>query len=186
MSRIMEGSFSGLNPTASVSFIGNHDTQKLQALESSVENWFRPIAYAIILLSQHGYPCVFYPDLFGAKYTDTNENGEEVTVEMPKVEILPKLLEARQKYAYGSQINYFDHPNCIAFIRTGTLENEGCVVIISNSEEGYKEMNLGIENAGAELTDFLQHRSHKVILDEQGKGTFYVNPGSVSVWVRSS
>ena len=66
------------------------------------------------------------------------------------------------------------------------MKNEGCVVIISNSEEGYKEMNLGIENAGAELTDFLQHRSHKVILDEQGKGTFYVNPGSVSVWVRSS
>ncbi|WP_445430778.1 alpha-amylase [Chryseobacterium indoltheticum] len=185
LSKILEGSFLAQNPVSSVSFAGNHDTQKLQALESTVEDWFRPIAYTIILLSEKGYPCVFYPDLFGAEYTDKNGHGEVVRITMPKIEVLPKLLEARLKFAYGEQINYFDHPNCIAWIRTGNEANPGCVVIISNSEEGYKEINLGKENAGKIFIDFLELRKDEVVLDEHGKGVFYVNPGSASVWVKS-
>lgn len=104
---------------------------------------------------------------------------------MPKIEVLPKLLEARLKFASGEQINYFDHPNCIAWIRTGNEANPGCVVIISNSEEGYKEINLGKENAGKIFIDFLELRKDEVVLDEHGKGVFWVNPGSASVWVKS-
>ena len=185
LSNILQGSFLEQNPMSSVSFVGNHDTQKLQALESTVEDWFRPIAYAIILLSEKGYPCVFYPDLFGAEYTDKNEKNEEVKITMPKIGVLPKLLEARQKFAYGEQINYFDHSNCIAWIRKGDEDNPGCVVIISNSEEGYKEVVLGKENAGLRFIDFLKLRKDEVVLDENGKGIFWVNPGSASVWVVS-
>jgi len=185
LSSILNDTILNNEPALAVSFVGNHDTQRLQALESAVEDWFRPIAYAIILMSEKGYPCVFYPDLFGAEYMDKNGNNEEVKITMPKIEILPKLLEARQKYAYGEQINYFDHPNCIAWIRKGTEDNPGCVVIISNSEEGYKEMDLGNENSGLKFIDFLGIRKDKVILDEHGKGKFKVNPGSVSIWVKS-
>ncbi len=146
-----------------------------------MENWFRPIAYAIVLLSENAYPCVFYPDLFGAKYIDKNKDGEDEKVVMPKVDILPKLMKAREKFAYGEQINYLDHPSCIAWIRTGDGNHEGCVVIISNSDEGYKEMDLGKNNALAKFSDFLNFRDEIVELDENGKGTFWVNPASVSV-----
>ena len=33
-----------------------------QALESFIESWFKPSAYAIILLRNAGYPCIFYGD----------------------------------------------------------------------------------------------------------------------------
>lgn len=185
LSKILKGTFLDCNPECSVSFVGNHDTQKLQALESTVEDWFRPMAYAIILLSENAYPCVFYPDLFGAEYIDKNADGIDEKIVMSKVEILPLLMQARRKFAYGEQVNYFDHPNCIAWIRKGNENHNGCVVLISNSEEGYKEMDLGKENASAKFTDFLGFRKEIIELDEDGKGTFWVNAASVSVWIKN-
>lgn len=183
LSTILKGSFLEKKPVFSVSFVENHDTQQLQALESAVQSWFKPIAYAIILLSEEAYPCVFYPDLFGAEYTDVKD-GEEIHIVMPKLEMLPQLLKARQCFAHGEQVNYFDHPNCIAWLRKGTSEHPGCIVIISNSEEGYKEIKLGTEYANATYTDFLEQRKELVKTDGNGKAVFHVNPASVSVWVK--
>ncbi|HGJ1783414.1 TPA: alpha-amylase, partial [Streptococcus pneumoniae] len=39
-----------LKPDKAVTFVDNHDTQRGQALESTVEEWFKPAAYALILL----------------------------------------------------------------------------------------------------------------------------------------
>ena len=36
-----------------------------QALQSFIEDWFKQAAYAIILLRDTGYPCVFYGDYYG-------------------------------------------------------------------------------------------------------------------------
>ena len=184
LSQILKGSFLEKKPVFSVSFVENHDTQQLQSLESAVQDWFKPLAYAIILLTEEAYPCVFYPDLFGAEYKDVRDN-EEVKIVMPKVEILPQLLQARQQFAFGEQINYFDHSNCIAWVRKGDDEHSGCVVIISNSEEGYKDIDLGKENANSKFTDFLKQRNEEIITDENGKATFFVNSASVSIWVKS-
>ncbi|SEM34949.1 alpha-amylase [Chryseobacterium taichungense] len=183
LSQILKGSFLDQKPVFSVSFVENHDTQKLQALESAVKNWFKPLAYAIILLSEDAYPCIFYPDLFGAEYTDTVDN-KDVKINMPKIELLPKLLEARQHFAVGEQIRYFDHPNCIAWIRKGNDDVFGCVTIISNSDEGFKEISLGKENANSTFKDFLNQRQEEIKTDEDGKAIFRVNPCSVSVWVK--
>lgn len=171
-------------PLFSVSFVENHDTQKLQALESTVLDWFKPIAYAIILLSKDAYPCIFYPDLFGAEYTDLVD-GKEVSITMPKIEALPKLLIARQNFADVEQVNYFDDPNCIAWVRTGANGKSGCVTIISNSEESVKEIDLGKENAHSKFIDFLEHRTEEITADENGKAVFSVNACSVSVWVKA-
>jgi len=184
LSRILEGSFLQERPVFSVSFVENHDTQKLQALESTVLDWFKPLAYAIILLSEDAYPCIFYPDLFGAEYTDTVD-GKEVHIVMPKIEALPKLLLARQQFATGEQITYFDHPNCIAWVRKGTGQKFGCVTVISNGDEGFKEIDLGKENADVKFKDFLGHRKEEITTDENGKVVFYADPGSVSVWVKA-
>ncbi|MEA1848546.1 alpha-amylase [Chryseobacterium sp. MHB01] len=183
LSRILEGSLLEEKPVFSVSFVENHDTQKLQALESTVRDWFKPIAYAIILLSEDAYPCIFYPDLFGAEYTDLVD-GKEINVTMPKIEALPKLLIARQKFAIGEQIRYFDHPDCIAWVRKGTDEKFGCVTIISNGDEGFKEIDLGQENANSKFKDFLGHRTEVITTDEAGKAVFSVNGCSVSVWIK--
>ncbi|MFP3834575.1 alpha-amylase [Chryseobacterium oleae] len=183
LSHILKGSFLEKKPVFSVSFVENHDTQKLQALESTVKDWFKPAAYAIILLMEAAYPCVFYPDLFGAEYKDIRE-GEEIKVIMPKVHILPKLLEARQKFAHGEQINYFNHPNCIAWVRKGNAEHSGCIVVISNSEEGYKDIDLGKENAYSVYKDFTEQREDKIKADGNGQARFTVNSQSVSVWIK--
>lgn len=45
----------------------NHDTQPYQALEAPIEPFFKPLAYALILLRYDGYPCLFYGDLYGIK-----------------------------------------------------------------------------------------------------------------------
>ena len=45
----------------------NHDTQPYQALEAPIEPFFKPLAYALILLRDSGYPCIFYGDLYGIK-----------------------------------------------------------------------------------------------------------------------
>ncbi|GAB0157797.1 alpha-amylase [Chryseobacterium sp. Alg-005] len=183
LTKILENTFLKDNPLFSVSFVENHDTQQFQSLESAVGDWFKPMAYAIILLSKEAYPCVFYPDLYGAEYTEIQDD-KEVNVTIPKVETLPALLQVRQQFAYGEQIDYFDHSNCIAWVRTGDHEHSGCVVVISNSEEGYKEIELGAEHAHAQYTDFLHQRSDTVTLDENGKGVFLVNSKSVSVWTK--
>ncbi|MGG1922710.1 alpha amylase C-terminal domain-containing protein [Chryseobacterium sp. NRRL B-14798] len=103
---------------------------------------------------------------------------------MPKVEELPGLLEARKLFAYGKQTDYFDHPNCVAFVRKGDEKHAGCIVIMSNSEEGYKEIELGKEHADSVYTDFLKNRHEEIYTDKDGKAVFTVNSGSVSIWVK--
>jgi alpha-amylase len=127
-----------MEPMSSVSFVENHDTQKLQALESAVKDWFKPIAYTIILMSENAYPCVFYPDLFGVEYVEIQDN-KEIKIVMPKVSILTRLLEARKRFAYGEQISYFDHPDH-SVAQEGDEVHQKCIVMISNNEEGNKEM----------------------------------------------
>jgi len=184
LSQILKGSFVEKKPLYSVSFVENHDTQPLQALESPVQTWFKPIAYAIILLLEEGYPCVFYPDLFGAEYTDTKD-GESVRIVLPKIEVLPKLLKARQQFAFGEQITYFDEPNCIAWVRNGNDEKSGCVVVVSNDKDASKEIRLGKDKAHLSFKDFLNNRNEVITTDENGKAKFPVNAKSVSVWVRA-
>ncbi len=53
------------HPLNAVTFVDNHDSQPHQSLESWVADWFKPSAYALILLRQEGYPVVFYGDYYG-------------------------------------------------------------------------------------------------------------------------
>lgn len=53
------------HPELAVTFIDNHDSQKNSSLESQVKDWFKPLAYGLILLMEKGYPCIFYGDYYG-------------------------------------------------------------------------------------------------------------------------
>jgi alpha-amylase len=183
MSQIFTGTLVEADPFHAVTLVANHDTQPLQALEAPVEPWFKPLAYALILLRENGVPSVFYPDLFGASYDDEGGDGETYHIDMPVIEQLDDLIHARELFAHGVQTLYFDHPNCIAFSRSGTEEYPGCVVVLSNGDDGEKVITLGDNYGGKNWRDYLGNREETVTTDENGSATFSCNGGSVSVWV---
>lgn len=170
-------------PTHAVTVADNHDTQPLQALENPVEQWFKPLAYAIILLRQEGYPCVFYPDLFGASYKDHGKDGNEYEIFLHKTDRIETLLWARQHFAYGLQRDYFDHANCVGWTREGDDEHGGCAVVMSNGDAGSKLMEIGARYAGKVFFDAMEKVQQEVTVDAEGNATFYCEAGSVSVWV---
>lgn len=183
MRNILKGALIELRADKAVTLVSNHDTQPLQALESVVESWFKPLAYALILLRYEGYPTVFYPDLYGAKYIGKGKDGNDHDITMMKVNELENLLKARQKYAYGETYDYFDHKNCIAFVRTGDDHHEGCAVVMSNGDEGFKEMEMSERYASATFIDYLGNYDKEVQTNADGKATFSCHGKSVSVWV---
>ncbi len=170
-------------PEKAVTVVDNHDTQPLESLESPVEEWFKPLAYAIILLRQEGYPCVFYPDLYGAHYIGTGNDGKEHEIWLAKVDSIEQLLQVRRDHAYGTQRDYFDHVNCIGWTREGDENHSGCAVLLSSGDDGFKEMEIGKRYSGRKFVDLLKKKEEEIEINAEGRGTFLVNAGSVSVWV---
>lgn len=162
------------NSMEAVSFVDNHDSQRGSALESQVESWFIPHAYATILLSKSGYPCLFYGDYYGV-------NGEE----SPHKWIIDKLLEVRKNNAYGEQYNYFDHPNYVAIYRTGKENdiNTGCVTVFSNTDDGEKIVEVGQHRVGQIWEEVTGSGFANVVINENGVANFGVKAGKISVWV---
>lgn len=184
LSTIFDNTLVGVNPGLAVTVVDNHDTQPLQALEAPVEAWFKPLAYALILLRESGYPCIFYPDLYGAHYTGKGHDGDDHEIFLDKCENLELLLTARKQFAYGMQRDYFDHNNCIGWTREGSDDQSGsgCAVLLSNGDDGFKKMEIGKKFAGKLFTDCLKKRPEEVRIDPEGWGIFQVGAGSVSVW----
>lgn len=186
MRNILNNTLMSQQPTKAVTLVENHDTQPLQALESPVASWFKPIAYAIILLREEGYPTVFYADYYGASYTDRGGDGNlhNITIPSQKV-ILDKLLAARRDYAYGQQRVYFDHVDVVGWTRAGdTAHPQSLAVLVTDGPAGSKWMETGKVNTT--YYDFTGNRSDLVTTNGSGWGEFKVNGGSVSVWVPQS
>ncbi|AUS99745.1 alpha-amylase [Nostoc sp. CENA543] len=184
MRRILDGTMMQKRPTHAVTFVENHDSQPLQALESVVEPWFKPLAYAIILLRQEGYPCVFHADYYGAEYEDWGRDGNLYKIFMPSHRwIIDKLMYARKHYAYGPQYDYFDHWNTIGWTRLGDEDHpQAMAVIMSDGAAGNKWMEVGKPNT--KFVDLTQHIKEPVYTNEWGWGEFRCLGGSVSVWVQ--
>jgi alpha-amylase len=168
-----------------ITLVDNHDTQPLQSLESPVDQWFKPHAYALILLREQGIPCIFYPAYYGAKYTDKGGDGQDHEVTLPPVDELKILLPLRRHKAYGLQRDYLDHGNTIGWTREGDDEHpgSGLAVLMSNGTEGFKKMEMGPRHARRRFKDALGHRREVITTDEHGWAQFLCNAGSVSVWV---
>ena len=185
MRTIFDNSLMKLHPELAITFVDNHDTQPLQALQSTVEFWFKPLAYSIILLREQGIPCVFYPSIYEAKYSDY-QNDEEVHVELNTVPNTEALMLVRKELSYGLQRDYIDHPNTIGWTREGNDEKEysGCAVVMTNGAAGDKSMELGPRHQGKVFVDICGNRPEKITIDENGWALFPVNERSVSVWIR--
>jgi alpha-amylase len=183
MRRLFDGSLVKERPLQAVTFVMNHDSQPLQALESVVEPWFVPLAYAAILLRRDGYPCVFYPDYYGAEYEDVGRDGNRHKVVMPSHRLLiDAFLKARKAHAYGEQVDYFDHWNRIGWVRLGTPEHpKALAVLLSDGPEGTKWMGTG-RPGGTRFRDLTGHFADPVVVNDEGFGEFRVHGRSVSVW----
>ena len=165
------------HPDLAVTFVDNHDTQPGQALQSWVKDWFKPLAYAMILLRESGVPCVFYGDLYGIPH--------DGVAPAPGLETL---LRARQKYAWGRQTSYFDRPDVVGWTRSGDsrMPGSGLAAVMSNGPDGARLMCTGAQHAGETFVDILGGRPERLTLDETGSAEFPVTGGRVSVWVAES
>ncbi len=183
MRQIFDNTLVQQQPSLAVTLVDNHDSQPLQSLESPVESWFKPIAYALILLRCEGYPCLFYPDYYGANYRDQGGDGNEHEIWLDCHRwLIDKFLYARREFAYGDQYNYFDHPNLVGWTRLGDEEHSGgMAVVVSNGEGGCKWMEVG--QCDRTYIDITEHIQEPVTTNEHGWGEFRCNGGSVSVWV---
>lgn len=184
MRRLLDGSLMRQRQQDVVTFVENHDSQPLQALESAVEPWFKPLAYAIILLRQEGYPCVFYPDYYGAEYDDYGRDGLRHHIVMPSHRwLIDKFLHARHTYGWGPQVDYFDHWNRVGWVRLGDAEHpKAMAVLLSDGQAGSKWMEVGRRNC--RFVDLTEHVRELVLTNNDGWGEFRCNGGSVSVWVQ--
>jgi alpha-amylase len=164
------------NPLMAVTFVDNHDSQPGQALESWVDDWFKPIAYALILLREHGYPCLFYGDYFGNPGDDKGNN--KLTSHR---KLMDDFLVARSKHTYGVMTDYFDHPQCVGWSWSGDAEHPGgLAVVLSTGDNGSKKMVT--KCAQTTFRDVTGHWPEPVTTDENGEGTFPCPGGNVSVW----
>lgn len=174
LSKILDGTLVQNHPTLAVTFVDNHDSQWGSSLESAVEDWFKPSAYALILLMKEGYPCIFYGDYYGVSGNPPMHRA-----------IIDNLLEIRKNHAFGEQNYYFDHPNTIGFTRVGDEEHphSGVAVLISNGEDGDKVMNVGKQHAGETWKEATGNVEETVSIDGEGNGRFLVHGGNVAVWI---
>ena len=176
LSKILDNTLVKQYPELAVTFVDNHDTEPGQALFSWIQDWFKPLAYALTLLRKDGLPCVFYGDYYGIPSHNIN----------PMKETVEKLLELRRDKAYGEQIDYFDDYNIVAWVRTGDdmHPKSGFVTIMSDGPGGGKTINVGTRLANSVFYDYTGNVQETVYVDQEGNGIFYCNGGSVSVWVK--
>ncbi|KAK2800931.1 hypothetical protein FQN51_005866 [Onygenales sp. PD_10] len=177
--KVFDGSLVKYERKHAVTFVMNHDTQPSQSLEEPIEDFFKPLAYSLILLRKEGYPCLFYGDLYGMA------GGCRGILTPSCNDKLADLALARKLYAYGRQRDYFDKRNCIGFVRHGdSAHPDGLACILSNGPAATKRMYVGKEHAGSAWTEVYGLCGSAVKIDRRGYGTFGVVSRSVSVWVR--
>ncbi len=172
---ILHDTLVSTHPDLAVTFVDNHDSQWGSSLESQVKSWFKPLAYGLILLMKEGYPCVFYGDYYSI--------GRKKS---PHQLIINILMKARQEYAYGEQIDYFDHGNVCGFVRMGDNGHpgSGLAFLMSTGDNGNKMMNVGKDRKGEVWYEFTGNIKDEVTIDENGNGNFTVEGGNLAVWVK--
>lgn len=162
------------HPNLAVTFVDNHDSQPGQALESFVEDWFKKIAYGIILLQKDGYPTVFWGDYMGM--------GEPVNSDGHK-DMIENLMFIRREFAYGEQDMYYESDKLIGFVRRGDEKHpKKLAVLISTGDMATLKMFVGKEEAGKIYKEYTGDNSNEIIIDEEGFGEFEVGPGTITCW----
>ncbi|MBF0587107.1 alpha-amylase [Prosthecochloris sp. N3] len=177
MGSILNNSLVREKPWLAVTIVENHDTQPLQSLESPVEPWFKPLAYAIILLRDEGYPCIFAADYDGAHYHD---KGYDISMASHRW-MIDLFLDARGRCTFGQRRDYFDHRHTIGWTFAGDAEHKSMAVVMTNSGDDTKWMETGRPHTT--YRDITGHIDDSVQTNEWGWAPFRTRGGKVSVWI---
>ncbi len=173
--KIFDNSLVREHPGKAVTFVDSHDSQRGQALESWVEEWFRPHAYAIILLRKDGYPCIFHSDLYGFA-------GEEAWPH--SYDTVAKLIHLRKKHAWGDEVDlHIEDHEILAWTRSGDENHPGGLLVILNSGDD-KELHITMPQgeSGQRFSNALAN-DQIVELDENKSAAFPVQERSVAIWI---
>ena len=172
--RIFDNTLVKKHPGLAVTFVDNHDSQPGQALESFVDDWFKKIAYGIILLQKDGYPTVFWGDYMGMG-EPVNSNGHKDMIE--------NLMYIRREFAYGEQDMYYESDKLLGFVRHGDENhNKKLAVLISTGDMATLRMFVGEEEAGKIYKEYTGDNLNEVTIDDEGFGEFEVGPGTITCW----
>lgn len=166
--KVFDGTLTAADPVHSVTFVDNHDTEPGQALSSWVDGWFREHAYALILLREAGYPCVFYGDVYGIPSQGIAPMGDS----------LKTMLRLRRDYAVGWTRDYWNDAHCIGWTR-----EKGLAAVLSTGCENTLTMNVGEGFAGRTFVDALGNNPARVVIAADGNGSFPVGGGQASVYI---
>jgi len=112
--------------------------------------------------------CVYHADLYGPE----------------AIPELPELMLARRRFAYGPCTDFFESsndPHVVAFIRHGSINRPGCVVVMCNDRTENRavhqiDLEVGDVHADSIWRDFLK-RAPDVRISREGLGTFSAIPG---------
>ena len=173
---LLDGTLVKENPIVAVTFVDNHDSQPGQALSSPVADWFKPIAYAFILLRGEGYPCVFYGDYFG---NDGSRNADQKLVAHRVV--LDAMLAARAKFLFGEQHDYFQGSTCVGWLCTGDEAHPGVMAVAASTAEA-DSIWMDTGRPGQELRDVTGRHEQTVRAGADGRAEMLAPAGGVSVW----
>lgn len=155
-------------PEYSVPFVDNHDTQPGQALQSWVAEWFKPCAYASILLYKSEYPCVFIGDVEGI-----DNNG---TSGVPNIH---KMVWIRKNLLGDNICDLFDDdPKKASWI---SLSDHPVMVLYSIGGDKEKDVTFP-ELAGKRMVNIL-NQDHVESMDENGHGVFHVGDRQCAVFI---
>lgn len=175
MGNIFKGTLVEANSEMAVTFVDNHDSQIGQALESWICEWFKPQAYALILLRTTGDPCVFYSDFYGEKCHNFSP-----------VNNLKTMLQLRKTHVYGNQHDYLDDEHIIGWTVEdyNNYHDKAIAVLLTNQVGGTKKMYVGEEYVDCEFYDVTGNVDITVPINSRGMGRFIVNEKSLSIWIK--
>lgn len=184
-------------PAKAVTFVENHDYMFGRDKDSHVQEWFKPLAYAFILLRERGYPCLFFPDFYGS-----HRQGDHVGQPSGR-EYLELLLKLRKQFALGEERYYADR-NVAGWVRMGGVEGAkgAMAVTINNSFSAVRSirMNTGRFNkrfyhlATIKIVDnrfvvvrqryeMYGDKAEGLWTDQCGEADFLADGGSVSIFL---
>jgi alpha-amylase len=183
-------------PSKAVTFVENHDYQFGRGFNSHVQEWFKPLAYAFILLRDRGYPCLFFPDYYGSHNKDNHQGQPSGR------EYLNLLLKLRKQFALGEERFYADR-NVAGWVRMGGVPDaKGAMSVVINNSVGVKSigMNTGRFNkrfyhlATIKLKDnqfvviknrydLYGDKAEGLSTDRDGWADFLADAGTASIWI---
>ncbi len=155
-----------------VTFVDSHDTEPAQGGDDWVADWFKPLAYAAILLRRDGFPCVFAGDY----------DGRDIEPKLTSFrDTLDVLMDARRRFGYGDQHDHFDDPHRIAWVRTGDEDHPGAMAVVLSTGEAGKT-KLQTHRPDTKFVNLMDRRQ-EITTDGDGHAEIPYPAKGLAVWI---